>query len=143
MATVSDLLKAKGRDVWTIEPQETVYVALKILSDENVGALVVVDDGKVVGIISERDYARKVILKGKSSMDTLVRQIMTDKVYYVSESHRIDECMALMTEMACRHLPVLENGDLVGIVSIGDVVKSMISEQEFVIGQLVSYITGN
>jgi len=143
MATVGELLRAKGRDIWTIEPEETVFVALKIMSDENVGALVVVDNGKIVGMISERDYARKVILKGKSSMDTPVRGIMTEKVCYVSESHKIEECMALMTEMAIRHLPVLEDGQLVGLISIGDVVKSVISEQEFVIGQLVSYIAGN
>ncbi len=142
MVTVGEMLKSKGRDVWTIEPEKTVYEALVYMSEKNVGALVVVKDRKVIGIISERDYAREIVLKGKSSSDTPVREIMTTKVCYVSESHKIDECMALMTEMTVRHLPVLEKSDLVGIVSIGDVVKSVISEQEFVIGQLVSYITG-
>lgn len=143
MVTVGDLLRSKGRDVWTIEPGKTVYDALLLMSDKEVGALVVVEGGRVIGMVSERDYARKVVLKGKTSMDTPVSEIMTKKVYYVSESRKIEECMALMTEMTVRHLPVLEDGGLVGIVSIGDVVKSMISEQEFVIGQLVSYIAGN
>jgi CBS domain-containing protein len=142
MVTVGELLNNKGRDVWTIDPQKTVYEALEFMSEKNVGVLVVVKDQKVVGVISERDYAREIVLKGKSSSDTPVREIMTTKVCYVSESNKIDECMALMTEMSVRHLPVLENKELVGIVSIGDVVKSVISEQEFVIGQLVSYITG-
>ena len=143
MVTVGDLLRSKGRDVWTIEPGKTVYDALLLMSDKEVGALVVVEGDRVIGMVSERDYARKVILKGKTSMDTPVSEIMTKKACYVSESRKIDECMALMTEVAVRHLPVLEDGGLVGIVSIGDVVKSMISEQEFVIGQLVSYIAGN
>jgi CBS domain-containing protein len=143
MVTVGALLNLKGRDVWTVEPDKTVYDALVLMAEKSVGALVVVEDGRVVGIISERDYARKVILKGKTSMATPVREIMTTRVYYVSKSHRIDECMALMTEMTVRHLPVLEDGELVGIVSIGDVVKSVISEQEFVIDQLVTYIAGN
>lgn len=143
MVTVGALLKLKGHDVWTVEPDKTVYDALVLMAEKSVGALVVVEDGRVVGVISERDYARKVILKGKTSMATPVREIMTTRVYYVSQSHKIEECMALMTEMTVRHLPVLEDGELVGIVSIGDVVKSVISEQEFVIDQLVTYIAGN
>jgi CBS domain-containing protein len=142
MVTVSALLDEKGSQVWTIGPDKTVYDALSLMAEKGIGALVVVNQNGVVGILSERDYARKVILKGKSSKDTLVRDIMTRRVCYVSPGHRIDECMALMTEKTVRHLPVIGHGELVGIVSIGDVVKSVISEQEFIIGQLESYITG-
>jgi len=142
MVTVRDLLNEKGTEVWTIEPDKTVYDALNLMAEKEVGALVVVENHGVVGMVSERDYARKVILQGKTSKDTSVREIMTSRVCYVSPTHRIVECMALMTDKSVRHLPVLEHGDMVGIVSIGDVVKSVISEQEFIIGQLESYISG-
>lgn len=142
MVTVRDLLRRKGNTVWTIGPDETVFDGLKLMAEKEIGALVVVEDHRVVGIVSERDYARKVILVGKTSRETAVRDVMTPKVCYVSPDRTSEECMAIMTEKAVRHLPVLEHGDLVGIVSIGDVVKSVISEQEFIIGQLETYITG-
>lgn len=141
MFTVRDLLESKGKDVWTITPEKTVYDALVLMAAKKIGALVVVEKNEIRGIISERDYARKVILKGKSSADTPVREIMTSKVAYVGPDKNVHECMALMTELTVRHLPVLDNGNLVGIVSIGDVVKSVISDQQFVIDQLKSYIT--
>jgi IMP dehydrogenase len=141
MFTVRDLLKHKGSEVWTISPDKSVYDALVLMAAKKIGALVVVENEKVCGMISERDYARKVILKGRSSNDTTVRDIMTAKVLYVGPDKSVDECMALMTDLAVRHLPVLENGRLAGLISIGDVVKSVISAQEFVIHQLESYIT--
>lgn len=142
MVTVRDVLKGKGNDVWTIEPDKTVYDALTLMAAKGIGALVVIEDDRVVGIISERDYARKVILRGKSSKETTLREIMTTRVYYVTRDYSVQDCMALMTDKNVRHLPVLDEHRLVGIVSIGDVVKSVISEQEFIIEQLESYITG-
>ena len=142
MTTVAQLLQDKGRVVWTVAPGATVYAALSLMADKNVGALVVVEGARVVGILSERDYARKVILRGKLSKDTLVREIMTDKVYFLHPEQTIEECMALMTAERVRHLPVLEGDQLVGIVSIGDVVRVVISEKEFLIKQLEHYITG-
>jgi CBS domain-containing protein len=112
------------------------------MAEKNVGAVLVIEDEVLVDIISERDYARKIILKGKTSMDTLVWEIMTSSVVYVNPDQSIEECMALMTEKRIRHLPVLEDDQLIGVISIGDVVKELISEQEFVIEQLVSYISG-
>lgn len=143
MTTVRDILEIKGDQVWTIRPDETVFAALSLMADKEIGALVVLEDGRVIGMVSERDYARKVILKGKSSRETPVRDIMTSKVCYVSMDHQVEECMALMTDKTIRHLPVIESNVLKGIVSIGDVVKSMISEREFIIEQLESYITGS
>ncbi len=142
MTTVREILQEKGNQVWTIDPDKTVFDALTLMAAKEIGALVAVEDGSICGMVSERDYARKVILKGKSSRDTLVRDIMTSKVCYVSPEHRIEECMALMTDKIVRHLPVMENDELAGIVSIGDVVKSVISDQEFIISQLESYIMG-
>lgn len=140
--TVRQILQNKGHTVWSIAPDASVYEALQLMAEKNIGALVVLEAGELVGIFSERDYARKVILKGKSSKDTPVREIMTPKVIYVRPNHTIEDCMALMTDKHIRHLPVLDNGRLVGIISIGDVVKAIISEQEFIIEQLESYITG-
>lgn len=140
MTTVQQLLQTKGADIWSIAPEATVYEALQQMADKNVGALMVVERGKLAGIISERDYARKVILHAKSSMTAPVREIMTSKVFWVKPESTIEECMALMTDKRIRHLPVLENGELVGIVSIGDVVKAIISHQEFMIEQLQNYI---
>jgi len=142
MTTVAQLLQEKGRAVWSIAPDATVYAALSLMAEKNVGALIVVEDARVVGILSERDYARKVILKGKFSKDTLVREIMTDQVYFLHPEQTIEECMALMTAERVRHLPVLEDDQLVGIISIGDVVRVVISEKEFLIKQLEHYITG-
>ena len=140
--TVRQVLKEKGSNVWTTTPDSTVYQALQLMVEKNVGALVVLDAGKMVGIFTERDYARKVILQGKSSLDTPVGEIMTFKVYYIPPSRTVEESMALMTEKRVRHLPVLDGDELVGIVSIGDVVKKVIDHQEFTIQQLDSYIMG-
>lgn len=143
MKVVKDILQAKGHRVWSITPDATVYDALTLMAEKNVGALVVLDGDRVVGIISERDYARKVILKGKSSKDLQVREIMTSRVVFVRPEQTMAECMVLMTDKHIRHLPVLVDNRLAGLVSIGDVVKAIIAEKEFIIGQLESYITGN
>jgi CBS domain-containing protein len=143
MITVRQILNDKGYDVWSTTPDATVYEALQLMAEKNVGALVVLDRRKAVGLISERDYARKVILKGKTSLNTPVREIMTSKVVSVCPKQSAEECMALMTDQRTRHLPVLEDGRLVGIVSIGDVVKKIIHHQEFTIQQLDNYITGS
>jgi len=143
VANVTRLLQDKGSDVWTIAPDASVYAAIEMMAARKVGALVVVDGQKVVGIVSERDYARKVILRGKSSRDTPVRAIMTDTVYSVRPEQTIDDCMALMTARHIRHLPVMVDERLVGIVSIGDIVKVLITDQEVRIQQLEDYITGS
>jgi len=143
MTTVAQLLQDKGRAVWTIALDATVYDALSLMAAKNVGALVVVEGASVVGILSERDYARKVILKGKFSKDTLVREIMTDKVYFVRPEQTIEECMAVMNAEHIRHLPVLTDDRLTGIVSIGDVVRVIISDKGFLIKQLEHYIAGH
>lgn len=141
--TVSQSLQAKGHDVWSVTPDTSVYNALKLMADKNVGALVVFKADQLVGMFSERDYARKVILKGKSSRYLPVREIMTSIVASVIPEHSIEDCMELMTDKRVRHLPVLEDDRVVGVISIGDVVKSLISEQEFIIKQLEQYITGS
>ena len=143
MTTVRDILQGKGNQVWTIRQDQTVFEALNLMAEKGIGALVVVDDKRIIGMLSERDYARKVILKGKTSRETPVKDIMTSKVCYVAPERTVDECMALMTDKTIRHLPVLENEELSGLVSIGDVVKSMISEREFIIERLEAYITGS
>ncbi len=142
MVTVRQLLQAKGYSIWSIAPDASVYDALKLMADKEVGALLVLDGKKLTGIISERDYARKVTLKGKTAIDTPVKEIMIKEVISVCPEQPIEECMALMTEKRTRHLPVCEGGCLVGIVSIGDVVKAIISQQEFMIEQLERYIDG-
>lgn len=142
MHTVRELLQAKGAQVWTIRPDATVYEALELLAEKDVGALVVVEGEQVVGMFSERDYARKVILKGRSSRTTTVSELMTREVLYVSPEDTIENCMAIMTEKRTRHLPVMQNNRLAGLVSIGDVVKLIISDREFTIRELERYITG-
>ncbi len=142
MTSVKQLLNIKGSHVWTIEPDATVYEALTIMAKENVGALVVVEGRRVVGIFSERDYARKVILAERSSKETRIREVMTSRVVCEGLEQTTQECMALMTQQRGRHLPVLEDGRLVGLISIGDVVKSIISEQAFMIERLEDYIMG-
>ena len=142
MKYVKDLLKNKGREVWNVSPDTHVFDALKMMADNNIGAMPVLESDKIVGMFSERDYARKVILKGKASKNTLIEEIMSRKVYHVGPEQSIEECMALMTGKRVRHLPVLEGGEMVGLISIGDVVKAIISEQEFLMGQLENYITG-
>lgn len=140
--SVSQLLRRKGGGVYTTYPGATVYEALQYMAEKNIGALLVIEGGKLAGIFSERDYARKVILQGKTSHVTHVREIMTDKVFFVRPEDTIEECMALMTAQHIRHLPVLSNDEIVGIISIGDVVKAVIDEQGFVIEQMANYITG-
>ena len=142
MTMVKHLLERKGSEVWSIAPEAVVYEALQLMADKNVGALLVVEGGRLVGILSERDYARKVILLNKSSMTAPVREIMTSKVFYVNPESSIEECMTLMTDKHIRHLPVLENDRLGGVISIGDVVKEIISDREFMIEQLQNYIVG-
>ena len=139
---VMQILQTKGNAVWTIEPQKTVYEALKLMADKDIGALVVVNAGKVVGIFSERDYARKVILEGRSSKETPVSEIMTERVVGVDLDTTVDVCMQLMTEGHFRHLPVMDGDRLIGVISIGDVVKSIITEQGHLIEQLENYILG-
>ncbi len=140
MTIVKQLLQDKGSDVWTISPDSTVYTALELMTEKNVGALVVIDSDRVAGIVSERDYARKVVLKQKSAISLPVKEIMTGSVYCVSPDYTIEQCMALMTDKRVRHLPVLEDEQLIGIISIGDVVKAIIANKEFLIEQLESYI---
>jgi len=142
MVQVRQLLENKGHDVWSIGPDDTVLQALQRLAEKDIGALVVLEGSSVAGIFSERDYARKVILQGKSSSDTLVREVMSSRVLYVRPEQSVDECMALMTKYHIRHLPVIDGDRLVGVISIGDLVKSVISHQEFIIEQLENYITG-
>ena len=143
MKTVSDILQTKGREVFTITPQTIVFDALKMMADKNVGALVVMDGAKVTGILSERDYARKVILHGRSSRELETREIMSTNVYFVSPEQNIEDCMALFTNKRVRHLPVLQTDKLIGIISIGDAVKAVIAEQESTIKHLENYITGS
>ena len=142
MKTVKQLLQGKATGVHTIGPDDPVIEALRRMAEREIGALPVVVNGKLAGILSERDYARKVVLQGKSSLDTPVREIMTSRVVCVGPQRTVDECMALMTEKRIRHLPVIEHGELIGLLSIGDLVKETISEQQFVIAQLESYIHG-
>lgn len=140
MKSVKQLLQAKGRDIHSIAPDARVFDALKLMAEKNVGALVVIEGGRLAGIISERDYARKVILLSKSSHDIAVREIMTGKVITVTPDNTVAECMALMTGKRIRHLPVVEGERLAGVLSIGDLVKEVIAEQEQTIKQLESYI---
>lgn len=142
MTTVRDILRAKGNQIWRVSPDTTVFYALELMAEKNVGALVVLDGESLAGIFSERDYARKIILKGKASKETSVEEIMSAEVTTVDPGQSVDECMALMTDKRIRHLPVVEGEKLVGLISIGDVVKAVISEREFIIKQLESYITG-
>jgi len=138
--SVRDVLRSKGNQVFSIEAEATVLSALEMMAKENVGALLVMNGGKLIGILSERDYARKVILKGLSSPQTKARDIMTGTICYARPEQSVEDCMAVMTEKRCRHLPVLENEQLAGVVSIGDLVKASIAEKEFIIGQLENYI---
>jgi CBS domain-containing protein len=141
MKTVRDILEVKGRDVWRIAPGATVFDALQLMAEKEIGALVVMDGERVLGIVSERDYARKVILSGRASPTTAVAEIMTSPVVFTHPGQSIEECMALVTDMRVRHLPVIEAGKLVGLISIGDLVKSIIADQRFIIEQLERYIS--
>lgn len=141
MATVAQILKTKSNQaVHSVAPASSVFDALKLMAAKNIGALLVSEGGKVAGIFTERDYARKIILMGKSSKDTPIREVMTAEVLFVRPDQTSEECMALMTENRMRHLPVMDQGKLTGLVSIGDLVKDVISEQKFLIQQLEQYI---
>ncbi|MHA6247200.1 CBS domain-containing protein [Pontibacter sp. CAU 1760] len=142
MGTVRHILQKKGGDIISIGPDATVYSALELMVEMNVGSILVMDNGKFVGIFTERDYARKVMLKGKSSREAYIREIMSEHPATVTPDTKVEECMALMTSHYFRHLPVVENGQLVGLVSIGDIVKYIIEEQKFIIDNLEHYITG-
>ena len=140
MQTIRKILSEKGNDIWSTSPDSTVFEALQLMADKDVGALTVVDKGKLVGIFSERDYARKVILLGKTSRKTYVREIMTPHVFYATLDMTNDQGLALMSAKRIRHLPVMENNEMVGMISIGDLVRSIISEQKETITQLEQYI---
>jgi CBS domain-containing protein len=142
MYTVRHLLQEKGGQIWSTSPQTTVYEALELMAAKNCGAVLVLENNKLVGIFTERDYSRKVVLKGKTSKTTTVGELMTSEVLYVGPDDTIENCMALMTEHRTRHLPVMEGGKLAGVISIGDVVKAIISDREFTIRELERYITG-
>jgi CBS domain-containing protein len=141
-AAISDILSYKGSSAWTISPEATVLEAVQMMADKNVGALLVTENDRLVGIISERDYTRKVVIKGKSSRTTAVKEILSSQVIHVTPAHTVQECLRLMTDHHFRHLPVLEGDRIAGIVSIGDLVNWIISAQTSTISQLQTYITG-
>lgn len=140
--TIAKILQNKGHQVWTISPENTVYEALELMAEKEIGALVVMQDDRVVGIFSERDYARKVALRGLNSQKTKVSQVMTEMIHSITPEHSVEEGLSLVTESRSRHLPVLNDDILVGVVSIGDLVKASLAEKDFVIKELKSYIKG-
>ncbi len=142
MKTVRDVLRVKGDAIWSTTSKASVYEALEKMAEKNVGALVVLDNTELVGIFSERDYARKIILKDRASKQTLVGEIMTREVACVAPTEKMEKCMLLMSSMRCRHLPVIEDDQVIGVISIGDVVKAIISDQEIAIHELKEYIVG-
>jgi CBS domain-containing protein len=142
MRTVRDILQGKGFDVYAIAPESSVYQALQLMAEKNVGALMVMTGDTVVGLISERDYARKIVLKGRLSRDVAVREIMTPEIVAIGPEEDVERCMTLMTHKRVRHLPVFENGRLIGLISIGDIVKAIIEHKEETIQQLEKYIKG-
>lgn len=143
MTSVEKLLNNKSKEIWSIGPDATVYDALQKMAEKDAGALLVTEQGNLVGIFTERDYARKLILKGRFSRDTAVSELMTHEVLYVEPNNTIEDCMVMMTARRVRHLPVMDNGKLAGIVTIGDIVKQIIWEQESTIHELEKYITGS
>ncbi len=142
MKSITYLIRARDGEVWSVSPDDSVYDAVKLLVEKNIGALLVVRQGKPVGVVSERDCARKVLLSDKSAQETQVSEIMSSRVIYAKPSHTIDECMALMTEKRVRHLPIMEDDKVLCMISLGDLVKSVISEQQHIIEQLEHYISG-
>jgi CBS domain-containing protein len=142
MHTAKDILRSKGHEVWSVKPTDTVLEALGVMAEHDIGAVLVLDGDRLVGVLSERDYARKVVLAGRSSKDSQVKDVMTPHVICVAPNRSIDECMALMTNKRLRHLPVIDHKRVIGIVSIGDLVKATIDDQQFTITQLQSYIAG-
>lgn len=141
MITVGTLLESKGHDIWSVSPEDSVYDAIKMMDEKRVGALVVMKGEKLVGIISERDYARQVILKNRTSKETNVKEIMTSRVFYTYPNQTIDECLVIINERRVRHLPVLDNDKMVGMISVGDVVKEIIKEQKYTIEQLENHLS--
>ncbi|MDX1568897.1 MAG: CBS domain-containing protein [Xanthomonadales bacterium] len=141
MHSVAQILDEKGRDIWSIGPDDQVYDAIKLMAEKGVGALLVTDGPRLAGVVSERDYARKVILQGRSSKSTPVRDIMSTNVITVNSHKTLDQCLAIMTEKRIRHLPVVEDGQILGVLSIGDLVKRKIADQEHLIESLEQYIT--
>ena len=139
---VNNLLQSKKSQIISVKPNTSVYDALVLMAEKNIGAVLVTTNDQLVGILSERDYARKIILKGKTSKETKVEEIMTSQVLFVQPEQSVEDCMAIMSDKHIRHLPVLEKGELIGIISIGDVVNAVISEKEFAIKQLENYISG-
>jgi CBS domain-containing protein len=142
MRRIKRILEAKGHDVWSVEPSATVYEAIHLLAEKKIGALLVMKKDQLVGIVSERDYARQIILKNRSSEATKVEEIMTNKVVHVQPNDEIGDCMALMTEHRIRHLPVIDKKKVVGMISIGDLVRAVIAEQQSTISELEKYISG-
>ncbi len=142
MKSIKTLLEKKGSHIWTITPTASVYEAIMMMAEKQIGALIVMDDDKMVGIVSERDYARKIVLKDRRSRNTLVQDIMTAKVVCARPSQQIEECMAIMTNGRFRHMPVVEDHKVIGVLALGDLVKVVIAEQKFTIEQLESYISG-
>src|SRR5437879_4550222 len=140
--TIASILRNKGCNLWSVDPEATIYDAIALMAEKSIGALVVLSEGKLVGIVSERDYARKVILQGRSSKDTRVREIMTSSVITVTPENTVDECMRIITNRRVRHLPVLAGDEVMGVVSIGDLVRAIIAEQAATIDHLHSYIAG-
>lgn len=142
MYTAKQVIDAKGHEVWSVSPYQSVFEAISKMADNDVGSLLVMDGRKLVGIVTERHYARNVILRGKTSPDTLVNEIMTRKVVCARPEYKVDRCMDLMTRNCVRHLPVLEKGQVIGVISIGDLVKSIIEDQNFIITELENFISG-
>lgn len=142
MLLIRDVLRSKSSAIWSITPQDTAFKALEIMDEKDIGALLVIDDEKVVGIISERDFARNIILKGKSSRETLVEELMTKDIYSMSPDKTVEECMGVMTTAHCRHMPIFENKRLVGMVTFGDIVKALFVQQKIKIHDLENYISG-
>lgn len=140
--TIDAVLHLKGHDVWSVSPDQTVFEAIRLLAEKNVGALLVMEKGALVGMLSERDYTRKIAIKGKSSRETLVREIMSTNLFTVTPRHTVQECMCLMNDQRVRHLPVIDNDRVVGVVSIGNLVNWIISAQDAAIGHLEDYISG-